>query len=199
MKQEIIDGVRYRSVKGFEDYLQIGENGIFRILERIRGVNGHVGNNTKERFSEGQDTGRGYNSIKIFDKHFLAHKTVAQMFLGHSVNGSRAYVVNHKDRNTKNNKLDNLEVTTQRRNSNYHRSELGYSSDCVGIHFAKLYGKWQARIFFMGDRINLGYFDKESDACNAYKSALKPYDAIELRQCNMYGFDRELLKEIINN
>ena len=53
-------------------------------------------------------------------KTFLIHRLVAKYFLS---DFSEDLVVNHKDENTFNNKVDNLEMITQKENANYGTSQ----------------------------------------------------------------------------
>jgi hypothetical protein len=64
--------------------------------------------------------------------------------------------VDHIDRNTINNKLDNLRLITRIGNS-LNRSASGAS-------WHKAVGKWHSRVQYNGKAVSLGYYDNKSDA-----------------------------------
>ena len=93
------------------------------------------------------------------------HKLVAIAFLGHTPNGYKS-VVNHKDNNPLNNKLDNLELTTNRVNCSVHKTD-------VGICWYKNNNKWLVRIWINNRAIHLGYFIDKQKALDKYQKALE--------------------------
>ncbi len=69
----------------------------------------------------------GYREVTLRDKtgnpkSYLVHLLIAKYFLNHST--LSGLVVNHKDGNKQNNRLDNLEIVTKSRNSK-HAYEIG--------------------------------------------------------------------------
>lgn len=97
------------------------------------------------------------------------HQLVAVAFLGHNPN-SHALVVNHVDFDKLNNHLSNLEIVTQRTNSNL--AHIKSSSKYTGVSWYKRDKKWCARIAVNGKCKHLGYFDSEEQASGAYQSDL---------------------------
>jgi hypothetical protein len=102
-------------------------------------------------------------------KTFTVHKLMAITFLNHIPNGN-TMVVNHKDFNKKNNSIENLEIVTNRENSN--RLHLNSSSRYVGVDYHKKDKKWRARIEINRKSIYLGKYDSEIEAKNAYELKL---------------------------
>lgn len=98
------------------------------------------------------------------------HQLVAEAFLNHKPCGFE-YVVNHKDLDKKNNRFDNLEITTQRENSN--RKHIRSSSKFTGVAWAKGRNKWRSSIYYNGKYTHLGYFKSEEDAGETYQIALQ--------------------------
>jgi len=96
------------------------------------------------------------------------HQLVAESFLNHIVGKSN--VVNHKDFNRQNNRLINLELTTQRENTN--RKHLKSSSQYVGVTWDKGGKKWRAAIRINNKTLHLGSFINELDASVAYQNKL---------------------------
>jgi hypothetical protein len=57
----------------------------------------------------------GYSTIKINKKWFLIHRLVAEKFIGDISNK----IIHHKNNNPLDNRVDNLEITTQSENIKY--------------------------------------------------------------------------------
>lgn len=93
------------------------------------------------------------------------HKIIAITFLNHKPNGFET-VINHKDFNTKNNRLDNLEITSQRNNTN--KKHIKSTSSYTGVSWRKQKRKWEAKIFHNGKSVFLGLHDTEVEAAKAY-------------------------------
>jgi len=98
------------------------------------------------------------------------HQLVAIVFLNHVPCGNDI-VPNHKNFNKTDNRKLNIEIVTNRENSN--RKHLKSSSEYVGVDYHKKTKKWRARIVYKGELIHLGIFDLELDAHHAYKNKLK--------------------------
>jgi hypothetical protein len=112
---------------------------------------------------------RGYYSVMLLKKRFPIHKLVAMSFLNHVPCGHKE-VVNHKDFNRLNNNLNNLEIVTQRENSNL--LHIPHSSKYTGVSWNKNAKKWTSHIRVNNIKIHLGYFINEIDAHNAYQNYL---------------------------
>ena len=97
------------------------------------------------------------------------HQLVAESFLNHKRCGMKL-VVNHIDFDKTNNCLENLEIITQRENSN--RKHIISSSKYVGVNWHKRDNKWMASIVINGKKKHLGYFTTELEASKAYEKAL---------------------------
>jgi hypothetical protein len=102
-------------------------------------------------------------------KKFYVHKLVAMAFLGHTPNGFEL-VVHHIDENKTNNRLENLEITTQRENTSKQKRDLP-----TGVSLCKKTGKFKARISEKRTLINLRnpktgkcLFDTVQEASAAY-------------------------------
>ena len=67
------------------------------------------------RLTRGTPTTSGYWAVKIFGEIFLAHRVVAQTFLGTPCDKS-AWQVHHRDGNPRNNRLENLAYATSSQN-----------------------------------------------------------------------------------
>jgi hypothetical protein len=97
------------------------------------------------------------------------HQLVAMTFLNHNRCGYR-FVVNHKDFNRLNNNVNNLEIITQRENTNL--KHIKSSSKYVGVSWNKFARKWVSQIHINGKQKYLGSFNTEIEAYNCYKKYL---------------------------
>ncbi len=97
------------------------------------------------------------------------HSLVTITFFLHAPCGHKM-VVNHKDFNKLNNRLDNLEIVTQRENSN--KKHLKSSSQYVGVYWHRTEKKWRATLTIKRGKMFLGRFATEIEASTAYRAAL---------------------------
>lgn len=111
---------------------------------------------------------KGYFIVYLFrngdKKKHLVHKLVSNAFLGES-----DLTVNHLDLDKTNNKLPNLELTTQRRNT-MHYFESKNRGLPLGV--SKHGSGFMARIYVNGKDEYLGTFKNPNDASIAYQNAL---------------------------
>lgn len=116
----------------------------------------------------------GYYYVMLFNgkkgKTLAVHQLVAMAFLNHTTCGYKL-VVNHIDHNRINNRVDNLEIVTNRCNLNW-RKNKGYSN-YPGVSWHKTKLKYQARIYANGKSKHLGTFKNEDEAGAAYQKALR--------------------------
>ena len=133
----------------------------------------------KETILKPAVTNSGYKqvilSLQNTKKAFTVHKLVAICFLNHKQCGHQL-VVNHKNFIKTDNRVDNLEVVTSRDNLN--RKHLKSSSQYTGVSFYSRYNKWTAYIYYNNKQKNLGYFNSELEASNAYQNKLKEIKTI---------------------
>jgi len=81
----------------------------------------------------------------------------------------------HEDHNGLNNQKYNLRVATRSQNLHNKRKKVDASSKYKGVYFRKDINKWQAQIKIDKKQTNLGYFETEIQAAEAYKIAAKEH------------------------
>ena len=166
----------FRDVIGYEGLYQISNLGNVKSLPRE--VCNHLGCHIlKERILKPGVNGSGYLMVVLNDKSIKTkriHKLVAETFLSHKSNG-QVLVVDHINNNKLDNRLENLQIITNRENLS--KDKKG-SSKYAGVSWHKPSKKWRSRLYFNGINIYLGIFKTELEASNVYQNKLK-----ELQLC----------------
>lgn len=93
----------WKDIEGYEGLYQVSDQG--RVL-----------NIKKNRIITPFKSGCGYLYVSLNKKDYRVHRLVAKAFL---LNPNNYSIVNHKDENKANNRVDNLEWCTQKYNINY--------------------------------------------------------------------------------
>jgi hypothetical protein len=98
------------------------------------------------------------------------HQLVAEAFLGHVPCGYKL-VVDHIDNDKLNNRVNNLQLISQRENSS--KNVINKTSKYTGVYFDKSRNKYVSKIQIKGKNIFIGRFDCELKAHLAYQNKLK--------------------------
>ena len=164
---------QWKDVIGYTGVYLVSNLARIKSLSRIVLKNGKYPFAIKDRILKPYiDTG-GYLTVGLMDAkkkiNRTVHQLVAESFLNHSPCG-HSLVVNHIDLNNKNSVLSNLEIITQRQNSNL--KHIKSSSKYVGVHWNNEKKKWASKTKIKNKVIHLGYFDKELEASKYYENAL---------------------------
>jgi hypothetical protein len=162
----------WKRVTGYENY-EVSNLGRVRSIERlVKHKNGRT-INFKGRILKPNKTPEKYLYVQLYkDKKsntLTVHKVVAITFLNLTPNG-HSIVVNHINHDREDNRVENLELITQRENTN--KLHLKSSSKYVGVTWKKQTNKWNARIVIDGKLKHLGYFSDEYEAHLEYQKAL---------------------------
>lgn len=81
--------------------------------------------------------------------------------------------IDHKDGNGLNNQKENLRFSTQQQNVFNQKPTGRGTSKYKGVSWAKTMHRWYAGIKFNGRSKNLGFYNNEVDAAEAYDTAAK--------------------------
>ena len=111
----------------------------------------------------------GYNHVNIPGKQVLRHRMIAFCFHGLNIDDPTAQV-DHISRDRIENIADNLRIVTHQQNH--------FNMGGKGCTWDKTRGKWRAQIKINGKTINLGRFDREEEAHQAYLDAKAIYHVI---------------------
>jgi len=163
----------FKNIPGFEGLYQVSNLGRVKSLARV--VEGPKGpRNLKERILKPGKNSNGYLVCILYKygkrKAFDVHQLAAIAFLDHVPNG-KILVVNHKNFNRTDNRVENLEIVTMRENGN--KKHLKSTSEFTGVSWNKQAKKWHSQIAINGGKKYLGLFANEIDAANAYNNYLK--------------------------
>lgn len=166
----------WRDIPGYDGYYQVSDLGRVRSLDRY--VVSTVG---KKRFFKGGaingHINKGYRCTSLSKngkkRTCRFSQLVAMAFLGHVPNGN-TLVVDHINGDRSNDRVENLRIVTNRANAStcFRSNESSFSSEHVGVAWTERRAKWRAYIKYKGAQINLGHYDSEIKASNAYQSAL---------------------------
>ena len=157
MKEEI-----YKAIPGYEGLYEVSNMGNVKSIQF-----------NKEKILKPAKDGRGHLQVSLWNnskfKRIKVHQLVAMAFLNHTPCGMKL-VVDHINDIKTDNRLDNLQIITQR--ENVCKTQGSYSSRYKGVTWFKLRNKWLAQIKINNKNINLGIYTEEYQAHLAYQKAL---------------------------
>lgn len=162
----------WKEVKYFESFYQISDLGRLKSLSRIRYISKKDYYITKEKILTSKPTNRGYIRASLYGNKNIKisiHQLVAISFFDFIPNGQEL-VVNHKNFIKTDNRKLNLEIITNRENSN--KKHLKSSSDYTGVSFDINSQKFTSHIFINRRLRHLGVFNTEKEASQYYENAL---------------------------
>lgn len=163
----------WKDIPNYEGMYQVSNLGRVKSLSRLKS-NRNGSYLSKEKVLKPYLTGNyiKYKTVKLGlkGKNFKIHQLVAMAFLNHTPCGYKL-VVDHKNDNPLDNRLENLQVVTQRHNTC--KSQGRYLSQYKGVTWCKTRKKWVAKIRIGNKHINLGRFTDEYEAYLAYQNKLK--------------------------
>lgn len=155
----------WKDIPGYEGIYMVSTFGRIKSLARINSYNREV----KEKILKGR-LARGYLKVALFKNGFRKEKQIHQLvcicFLNHKPNGMNI-VINHKNEIKTDNRIENLEIVSQRYNVVYSRkNKTGYT----GVKKTR-YNTYQARIIINSKQTYLGNFKTAEQASIAYMKA----------------------------
>lgn len=124
------DTQKFHPIKGFESYYEINKIGNIRSVKRFTTKSDGVYQYVRGNYLKPELSNRGYYRVllsiaeKGIKKKYSIHRLVALTFID---NPENLPLVNHKNKNTKDNHIDNLEFCTSSYNNKY-KYDNGYIS-----------------------------------------------------------------------
>lgn len=167
----------WKDIKGYEGLYQVSDLGrVKRIGQKVMTTKGFF-KQIRERILR-QTNLKGYLKVSLCKdgkaKTHSVHSLVAGSFLNHTT--SIYIVIDHINNNRKDNRLENLQIITQRLNSSKDRDGI---SKYTGVTWHKKDKRWQSSIIVNRKTVYLGYFKSEERAAIAYQFALTQIDKIK--------------------
>lgn len=163
----------WKPVIGYEGLYEVSNHGRVKSLDRIVKKSDGSKRTVNERILKVSIGTHGYLIVNLWHqgikKNKKIHQLVAESFLNHTRCGMKL-VVNHINFDRKDNRVENLEIVTNRENSN--KKHLQSSSDYTGVSWDQSRKKWIAQIRVNSKTKHLGRFIDEYKAHLAYQSAL---------------------------
>ena len=170
---ETIKNEIWNPVLGYEGLYEVSSYGRVKSTQRVIDSLKCGHQTINERILKSYTNGNGYLCVRISKngtpKTHKIHKLVAMAFLNHVPCGYKL-VINHKNFTKTDNRLENLEIITQRENCN--KKHFSHSSIFTGVTWNNKQKKWRAQIEINSILNHLGSFDNELAASEAYKNAL---------------------------
>ena len=162
----------WKDIPNYEEIYQVSNLGNVKSLSR-ENYSGKGMKISKERILKQHLDNRYYYQVKLYKdkklKTFKVHKLVAMAFLNHTPCGYKL-VVDHINDNSLDNRIENLQVVSQRDNA--FKTQGKYTSKYKGVFWNKERNKWQTNIYINGKTKHLGRFDSEYEAHLKYQEAL---------------------------
>lgn len=139
----------------------------------------------------------GYHRIRLYKdtkwKNYRIHQLVAIAFLNHKIDGFKI-VVNHINGVKNDNRVENLELVTQRENASncFRINNNEFTSSFIGVSWSKRYNKWRATIKYKGKTICLGLSIDENECKKLYDDAIANLKNNNFKQ---WCLDNNILKK----
>ena len=163
----------FRDVVGYEGLYKVSNLGRVKSLARISHKSNGENQPIKERILKPYLMKVGYLKVGLSKnkkgKARTIHQLVAEAFLNHKPDGTNKLVCDHINNIKTDNRLENIQVVTNRVNNSKDRKG---TSRHTGVSWVKSRNKWKSCITINGEAKFLGVFTDESEAAKAYKEAL---------------------------
>ena len=153
---------KWRKIKGFENYSVSNLGNVRNRFGKI--LSGSIQNGYRSHDLR-------FNGVR---RIFKTHQLVAISFLNHRPNGMNI-VIDHINENKLDNRVDNLQLVTNRFNVAKSYKNKNTSSKYVGVSWDSWSNKWKASIRLNdGSKLkHLGRFKNEYEAHLAYQKELR--------------------------
>ena len=164
----------WKDIPYYEGYYQVSNLGNVRSLNReVIYKDGRKYNYKSEIMK--QTLADGYYGVRLCknnkSKYFQTHQLVGMTFLGHIPDGHN-FIIDHKEEgNRLDNRLENLQIITNRENITKSIDKMKTTSKYTGVCWDRK--KWKVSIRIDGKSKHLGYFTDEYEAHMAYQNKLK--------------------------
>lgn len=164
----------WRDIPGYEGYYQVSDLGRVKSLSRVIKRNGKDLTIREDKILKSGLSGDGYYTVGLSMNNKThtkkIHNLIATSFLNHYTCGHNI-VIDHINNNPLDNRLENLQLITNRENLSKDKNKG--SSKYTGVSWKKKNKKWQSAIRINSKKVYLGLFTCELEASEAYQNKLK--------------------------
>ena len=162
----------WKDIKGYEGLYQVSNLGRVKSLSRYSFGEGRQKRKLKEKILKPTNK-KEYFKVRLYNrsgyKFFKIHHLVAINFLNYSK--SKKYIIDHVNNNKSDNRVENLQIITQRQNLS--KDKKNKTSKYTGVSWDKENKKWRAVICIKGKNKCLGRYKSEYQANLVYKKTIK--------------------------
>ena len=116
----------------------------------------------------GAVSGNGYRHVRLKNKTYLAHRII--FFMHH---GYFPKEIDHINKNTLDNRIENLREVTRTQNNLNQNLRKDNSSGHSGIYFSKQFNTYHARVWVNGKNVWGKYFRELDDAVAARNACME--------------------------
>ena len=192
----------WKYVPGYEGKYMVSNMGrvktVGRVLKRRDGKTLSIKSRIRTLTKYEKSPNRFYYKVALKDlgkkqRVITVHTLVAMAFLGFVPNGKLDIVVDHKNNNSLDNRLENLQLITIRENSTKDRNKA--LRGVTGAYLDKKRSKWTSVIQINGTSIFLGRYETEEVAALAYKTALLNIKSYDNNRANFRKIVNNLIKK----
>ena len=165
----------FKDIKGFKGHYQISNFGNVKSLKRHM-FNGYKNIIIKERILRPGDNYRGYLMVILQKNNTKKTVKIHHLVFDHFGEGERngqILQIDHIDNNKKNNRIDNLQLLSNRENCIKRSNNINKTSKYVGVYWRKDTKKWVAQIRINKIQKRLGQFTDEYKAHLVYEQEFK--------------------------
>jgi len=167
----------WKDIPGYEGYYQVSNLGNVKSVDRYIKHSRSGGFYKKKGKYLSKKIIKGYYTVSLSIKSkvraFGVHQLVSMAFLGHIPDGHNVIIDHKQEGNKLDNRLENLQIITQRGNLTKAINKTKTSSKYIGVSYERDIKKWRARICIDGKSKHLGYFQSEYEAHLVYQAKLK--------------------------
>jgi hypothetical protein len=176
MQEEI-----WKDIPGYEGKYQVSNLGRVKSLPR-KMCNNKGCHISKEKILKPIMDHYKYYNVKLYINNKQSTKKIHQLvsiaFLNHIPCGYKL-VVDHINNIKTDNRVENLQIITSRENSS---KDKNGNSKYIGVCWDKRNNKWRSTIRINRKAFNLGSFDCELEASEAYQNKLKEINKIVINK-----------------
>ena len=157
----------FKDIPGYEGLYQVSNLGVVKTISNGKKKKEKI---LKQAIVKGQN--RHYVTLykNNITKKYKVHQLVAMGFLNHTPCGYEI-VVDHINNDATDNRLENLQLISQRENA--YKTQGNYSSQYKGVHWSKAHKKWISQTMINNKKVFLGNFNCELAAAVAYQNKIK--------------------------